>query len=71
MNEYFKSVAAQATAILLAAFGAALISFFSSIAGQTGLECTPVTNPEEAGALGAIFKSIHSALVMARGTIHT
>jgi len=71
MKEYAKSVATQATAILIAAAGAAAIAFFSSIAGDTGLQCSPETSVEDAGILGAIFKSIHTAFLMTRGTMHT
>lgn len=69
MNDYLKGVATQATAILLAALGAAAIAFFSSVAGEAGLQCTPHPKPEEAGLLGALFKSMHSALLQMRATM--
>lgn len=71
MKEYAKGVAAQATAIVLAAAGAALIAFFQSAASQTGICPLPQVTPGEAGALGALFKGIHSALIMGRVTMHT
>lgn len=71
MNEYWKSVFAQFTAIILAAIGAALIAFFSSIAGSVGLECSPAPSPEKAATFGALFKGIHSAFMLHRGTMLT
>jgi hypothetical protein len=71
MKEYAKAVATQSTAIIIAALGAAAIAFFQSAATQTGIcPLTPIA-PEEAGALGALFKGIHSALVLNRVTMHT
>ena len=70
MKEYAKSVATQATAILIAAAGAAAIAFLSSVAGEAGLQCTPSTAVQDAGILGGLFKGIHSAFQMSRVTLH-
>lgn len=64
MKSFATDVAKQFTAILLAALGAAAITFMTSIGGSTGLECTPITSPENAGILGAILKGTHSGFLM-------
>lgn len=64
MNDYLKQVGAQATAIMLAAAGAALLAFFQTAATASGV-CEPSqVAPQEAGLLGALFKGVHSALSM-------
>lgn len=68
-SSYLKGVATQATAILLAALGAGAIAFFQSLASQAGACPTPTMAPEEAGALGALFKAAHTALTMGHGTM--
>lgn len=67
MKKFLSNVAAQATAIFLAATGAALIAFFQSAAVQTGVCEVATMSPQEAGGLGALFKSVHSALAMRHG----
>lgn len=62
MNTYWQNVAAQATAILLAALGAAFITFLQTIIAQMGSIDATNVSPETAGALGAAFKATHSAL---------
>jgi hypothetical protein len=69
MKDYFRGVATQATAIILAALGAAAFAFFQSAATSTGICPLPSVSPEEAGATGALFKAIHSAFVMNRGIL--
>lgn len=69
MKDFSKGVATQATAILLAALGAAAISFISSVAGDAGLQCEPVSNPSNAGFLGAMLKGAHTALTFNRATM--
>lgn len=67
---YFKQVAVQLTSIILAAVGAALIAYAQSM-GATLPACeTPATDPQQAGLLGALFKGIHSAFWVSRGTMH-
>lgn len=61
MKSYWKGVAAQTTAILLAAAGAATFTFFQSLAAQTGVCATPEIDIAQAGTLGAIFKAAHTA----------
>lgn len=69
MKQYLKSVSSQATAIIIAAAGAALITFLQSIVASTGA-CDPIpVKPEEAGALGAMFKGTHSAFTVAKTKI--
>lgn len=68
-NSYLKGVAVQATAIFLAALGAGVIAFAQSFATQSGLCPAPSMTPEEAGILGGLFKSIHSALMMRHGIV--
>lgn len=69
MKAYLQSVATQLTAILLAALAAGAIAFFQSVGAQTGICAPPSMSPEEVGALGAIFKTIHSAIAMSRVTL--
>jgi hypothetical protein len=66
---FFKSVGAQITAILITALGAAAFTFLQSIAVSTG--ACPVGNPDpaQAGMLGAVIKSAHSAYLMNRGIV--
>lgn len=70
MKEYWKSVAAQATAIVLAAAGAGAFAFFQSLAASNGLCPEGVSDPKEIGALGAGFKAIHSVITMKHGIMH-
>ena len=70
MKQYFKGVATQATAIILAALGAAAFAFFQSMAVSTGVCTPPVTDIAEVGAMGAGFKAIHTALTMKSGIMH-
>lgn len=69
MKEYAKGVATQATAILLAALGAAAIAFFQSAANSTGLCPLPAPTVQDAGLLGALIKGVHSAMLMGHGTL--
>lgn len=69
MKQYLKGVATQATAILLAALGAAAFAFFQSMAASTGVCPAPVSNPAEIGAMGAMFKGIHTAFIMRHGIV--
>lgn len=64
---FLKSVASQVTAILIAALGAAAITFLQALAAQSGACPMPVTDPTQAGVLGAAIKSAHSAFTMNRG----
>lgn len=68
-SSFLRGVATQATAILLAALGAGAIAFIQSIAIQTGACVPPAVTPEEAGALGGLFKAVHTALTMGHGTM--
>ena len=70
MKQYMQGVATQATAILLAALGAAAFAFFQSLAATTGVCPSPASDPAQIGALGAAFKGIHSALTMKVGIMH-
>lgn len=63
---FLKSVGSQVTAILIAALGAAAITFFQSLATQTGACPVPAADPTQAGVLGAAIKSVHSAFVINR-----
>ena len=65
MKSYFKGVAAQMTAIILAAAGAAIFTFFQSVATQTGVCEVPTDAVGQAGALGAMIKAGHSAFQIA------
>lgn len=67
MKSYFKGVATQGSAILLAALGAGLIAFFQSAANSTGICEVPPVSPSEAGGLGALFKATHTVLSVKRG----
>lgn len=69
MKDYLKGVATQATAILLAAAGAAAFAFFQSMAASYGVCPAPAVDPVEVGGLGALFKSIHTALTMNYGIL--
>jgi len=69
MNNYLKSVATQATAILLAALGAAAFAFFQSMAASSGVCPPPLSSPEDVGVLGATFKAIHTALIWRHGIV--
>ena len=70
MKRYIEGVATQATAILLAALGAATFAFFQSMATSTGGCPLPLSNPAEVGAMGALIKGIHSAFIMKSGIMH-
>lgn len=71
MKEYFKGVAMQATAILITAVAAAGIAFFQTLLVQgSGIVC-PEVAPEQAGVLGAVLKSAHTAFMMKRGIMST
>ena len=61
MKDFFKNIATQAGAIILAALGAAIITFIQSIAIQTGACEAPINQVNEAGFLGAALKGLHSA----------
>ena len=66
---FSRSVASQVTAILIAALGAAAITFFQSLATASGACPLPVGDPAQAGALGAAIKSAHTAFIMNRGIL--
>lgn len=66
MKPYLKGVAVQATAIILAALGAALITFIQSIVSKTGLCPEIPTSPTEAGLLGGILKTVHTAFISSK-----
>ena len=69
MKDYFKGVASQATAILLAAAGAAAFAFFQSMAASYGVCPAPAVDPVEVGGMGALFKGIHTALTLNHGIL--
>ena len=69
MKDYLKSVATQLTAIILAGLAAGAVAFFQSVASQAGVCNAPTMSPEEVGALGAIFKTMHSAVVWKSATL--
>lgn len=71
MKEYFKGVASQATAILLAALAAGAFAFFQSMAASYGVCQPPMSDPVEVGGLGALFKGIHTVLTTKHGIMHT
>lgn len=60
MKEYFKGVAQQATAILLAALGAALIAFLQSVLGDLQGSGIEKMTPTDTGLLGGVLKFAHS-----------
>ena len=62
MKEYFRAVAVQATSIILAALGAALIAFLQSLLAQHSGGAIPPIQAEEAGVIGAVLKGSHLAL---------
>lgn len=66
MKEYLKSVGTQATAILIAAAGAAAFTFFQSVASSTGVCPEPAVSVTETGILGGVFKAAHSAFLFAK-----
>lgn len=66
---FLRQISAQATSILLAAAGAALLTFIQSVATLSGACDVPTALPEQAGALGAGLKTIHSAFALRRGTM--
>lgn len=68
-NSFMKSIAAQVAAIVIAALGAAAITFLQSIAAQTGACPVPAADPTQAGVLGAAFKTAHSMLTSHRGIL--
>lgn len=68
-TSFIKSVASQVTAIIIAALGAAAIAFLQSLAAQTGACSVPAADPSQAGVIGAMLKSAHSALTMNRGIV--
>lgn len=70
MKKYMQSVGTQVTAILLAAAGAAMLTFFQNLAASTGGICPIPSDPAEAGALGALLKGMHSAILAGRGTMN-
>ena len=69
MKDYLKGIAVQASAIFLAALGAALFAFLQNIAGDLNLCPEPAFNEVETGAVGALFKGVHSALMLRRGIL--
>jgi hypothetical protein len=69
MKEYIKGVAVQFSAIFLAALGAGFIAFISSLMSSMGATCSPEVDPTQAGALGALFKGVHSAILAGHGRI--
>lgn len=68
---FFRQIGAQAASILLAAAGAALLTFIQSVATLSGACDVPTASPEQAGTLGAGLKAIHSAFALRRGTMLT
>lgn len=66
MDSYFKSVAVQVTSIFIAALGAATIAFIHSVAVSSGGCDMPQIEVQNASILGAVFKSIHSAMTFSR-----
>lgn len=62
MKSYYQAVAVQATSILLAALGAALITFLQALLAQHSGGTIPPAPVEEAGVLGAVIKGSHLAL---------
>lgn len=69
MKSFLKSVATQATAIILAALGAGLFAFIQSIAIQAGACDIPKANIAETSALGAMIKTAHSTFLYTKGII--
>ena len=69
MEVYLKGVAVQGTAILLAALGAALFAFLSSVASTTGMCESPMANPAEVGVIGGLLKAAHTSLMTSRGIV--
>lgn len=68
-QSYLRQVAAQGTAIILAAGAAALLTFIQSIGASTGVCGAVEINPVEAAGAGVFFKSIHSAIVLTSARI--
>lgn len=68
-QSYLRQVAAQGTAIILAAAAAALLAFIQSIGASTGVCGAVEVNPTDAAAAGVFFKSIHSAIFLSSGRI--
>lgn len=69
MKDYMRAVGTQVTAIILAALGAAALTFFQTLAASTGAMCPLPSDPAEAASLGALLKGIHTALLAGRGTM--
>jgi hypothetical protein len=69
MKSYAKAVAAQTTAILIAAAGAALIAFIGSLATQTGACGTSTISVADATMMGGSFKAAHAALLFSQNKV--
>ena len=56
---FLRQIAVNLSAIIIAALGAALITFLQSIASQTGVCPIPSGSPVEAASLAALLKTAH------------
>jgi len=70
-QSFLRQIGAQAAAILLAAAGAALLTFVQSVAVLSGACDAPSATLQQAGALGASLKAIHSVFALRRDTMFT
>lgn len=64
MKDFFKQLATQITAIILAALAAAAVSFLQSVAAQTGACPAVATSTTDVAALGAGLKGTHSLFTL-------
>lgn len=70
-QSFFKGVAVQLTAVLLASLGAVLISSAQALTSGA-IPCEPVVaDPAQAGLLGGLLKGLHSALSLSHGTMRS
>lgn len=63
MTTFFKGLATQVSAILIAALAAGLISFIQSVAIQTSACPIPIDKVADTATLGALFKTSHTAFL--------
>lgn len=66
MQEYLKQTGAQVTGILIAALGAAAITFGQSLLASGGACPAPALTPVETGLLGGAIKTALSALAWSK-----
>lgn len=66
MKEYIRQTGAQITGILIAALGAAAISFGQSLLASNGVCPAPALDPVETGLLGGAIKTALAGLTLGK-----